>query len=154
MAEFKKKSRLELEKMTEIERKDYYKKYIDSLRLEEKQLKRQLVVKAKQTEIENRKRVNHAMYLVAGELFNSEYAVPFLKSLSSKTRFTSRHTEDLNLLMTSKGLDKIIKFTPCEETKKDKDKSESKDNSASVKQNAEKAPSEPNSEEILSEAKV
>ncbi len=127
MPEFKKLNRADLEKMTDVERKDYYKKYIDTLRLEEKQIKREIVVKAKQKEIENRKKVNHAMYLVAGELFNSEFTVPFLKSLSSKTRFTSRHTEDLNLLMESKGLGKVIKFIPCEETKKNKDKDKTKE---------------------------
>lgn len=125
MAEVKKLNRAELEKMSEIERKNYYKRYIDSLRLEEKQIKRELVVKAKQKEIENRKKINHAMFLIAGELFNSKFAVDFLKDLSSRTRFTSRHTEDLNLLMESKGLSKVIQFIPCTETKKNNDKENS-----------------------------
>lgn len=127
MAKFKNLDRDEIEKMSETDRKNYYKKYIDSLLLEEKQIQRELVVKAKAKEIADRKKINHAMYLVAGELFNSEFAVPFLKSLSSKTRFTSRHTEDLNLLMESKGLGKVIKFIPCEETKKNKDKDKTKE---------------------------
>ena len=66
----------------------------------------------------NRKKVNHAMYLVAGELFNSEYALPFLKDLAAKTRFTSRHTEDLNLLMEAKGYGQVVKFIACQDTKK------------------------------------
>ena len=135
MAEFKKLDRDELEKMSETERKNYYKKYIDSLLLEEKQIQRELVVKAKEKEIANRKKINHAMFLVAGELFNSEHAVPFLKDLASTTRFTARHTEDLNLLMEAKGLANIIKFVPCLETKKDKDK-------AKEAENVEETPSE------------
>lgn len=135
MAEIKKLNRDELEKMSETERKNYYKKYIDSLLLEEKQIKRELVVKAKEKEIANRKKINHAMFLVAGELFNSEHAVPFLKDLASTTRFTARHTEDLNLLMEAKGLANIIKFIPCLETKKDKDK-------AKEAENVEETPSE------------
>lgn len=127
MAKFKNLDRDEIEKMSETDRKNYYKKYIDSLLLEEKQIQRELVVKAKAKEIADRKKINHAMYLVAGELFNSEFAVPFLKSLSSKTRFMSRHTEDLNLLMESKGLGNVIKFIPCEETKKNKDKDKTKE---------------------------
>ena len=123
MAEIKRLSREAIEKLSEADRKKYYKSLIDSLRLEEKKIKRDLVVKAKQKEIADRKKINHAMFLVAGELFNSEYAVPFLKNLASKTRFTTRHTEDLNLLMESKGLDKVIKFIPCEEPKKNKDNS-------------------------------
>ncbi len=136
MAEFKKLDRDELEKMSETERKNYYKKYIDSLLLEEKQIQRELVVKAKEKEIANRKKINHAMFLVAGELFtNLDVAVPFLKDLASKTRFTARHTEDLNLLMEAKGLANIIKFIPCLETKKDKDK-------AKEEENVEETPSE------------
>lgn len=135
MAEIKKLNRDELEKMSETERKNYYKKYIDSLLLEEKQIKRELVVKAKAKEIADRKKINHAMFLVAGELFNSEHAVPFLKDLASTTRFTARHTEDLNLLMEAKGLANIIKFIPCLETKKDKDK-------AKEAENVEETPSE------------
>lgn len=127
MAEIKKLNRDELEKMSETERKNYYKKYIDSLLLEEKQIKRELVVKAKAKEIADRKKINHAMFLVAGELFNSEYAVPFLKDLASKTRFTSRHTEDLNLLMESKGLANVVKFIPCSEPKKVQEESKEED---------------------------
>ena len=53
----------------------------------------ELVVKAKEKEIANRKKINHAMFLVTGELFtNLDVAVPFLKDLASKTRFTARHT--------------------------------------------------------------
>lgn len=147
MAEFKKLDRGELEKMSETERKNYYKKYIDSLLLEEKQIQRELVVKAKEKEIANRKKINHAMFLVAGELFNSEHAVPFLKDLASTTRFTARHTEDLNLLMEAKGLSNIIKFIPCLETKKDKDKAKEEDKE---KDNDEKAE---NVEETPSESK-
>lgn len=57
MAEIKKLNRDELEKMSETERKNYYKKYIDSLLLEEKQIKRELVVKAKAKEIADRKKI-------------------------------------------------------------------------------------------------
>ena len=127
MAEIKKLNRDELEKMSETERKNYYKKYIDSLLLEEKQIKRELVVKAKAKEIADRKKINHAMFLVAGELFNSEYAVPFLMDLASKTRFTVRHTEDLNLLMESKGLANVVKFIPCSEPKKVQEESKEED---------------------------
>lgn len=148
MAEIKKLNRDELEKMSETERKNYYKKYIDSLLLEEKQIKRELVVKAKAKEIADRKKINHAMFLVAGELFtNLDVAVPFLKDLASKTRFTARHTEDLNLLMEAKGLANVVKFIPCLETKKDKDKAKEEDKE---KGNDEKAE---NVEETPSESK-
>lgn len=126
MAEVKRLNSTEIEKLSETERKAYYKSLVDALRLEEKKIKRELVV-IKQKEIFDRKRINHAMFLVAGELFNSKFAVDFLKDLSSRTRFTARHTEDLNLLMESKGLDKVIKFIPCEELKKNKDKDNTKE---------------------------
>lgn len=88
-----------------------------------KQLK--LKEKAKVKEAEDRKKINHAKYIVAGEFLNSNYAVDFLKELAAKTRFTKRHTEDLNLLMQSLGYGNAIVFIPAPESKiKDKEKTE------------------------------
>lgn len=115
MAEKKRLKEKDIEAMSETERKNYYKELIDSLRLEEKKINRTLAEKAKQQEIENRKRINHAKFIIAGELLNSNYAVDFLKDLASKTRYTKRHTEDLNLLMTSLGYADAIVFTEASE---------------------------------------
>ena len=172
MEEFNVLSLKEIKKLSPEEIKKYYKEREDFLK---SQLKINLRDKAEIEKAEknkNKTKINHAMFLVAGELFKSEYAVKFLSELASKTRFTARHTDDLNLLMKAKGLDKIIKFSPCLETKKEKDKSKSnadststaqtveknskkdKDNSASARQNTEKAPEEPKSEETLPVSKA
>ena len=121
MAEIKRLKQKEIEAMSDAERKNYYKTLIDDLKLEQKKINRTLAEKAKQQETENRKRINHAKYLVAGELLSSDYAVTFLKDLASKTRFTKRHTEDLNLLMESLGYGNVIVFTPAPEEKKEKE---------------------------------
>ena len=122
MEEFKILSQKEIKTLSQEETKIYYKKYQDYLKAA---LAKDLRDKAEHEKVQkekDRKKINHAMYLVAGELFNSEYAMPFLKDLSMKTRFTARHTEDLNLLMKEKGYGEIIKFIPSHETvKKAKD---------------------------------
>ncbi len=167
----------EIKALSSEEIKKYYRQYQDFLN---GQLKINLRDKAEIEKAEknkNKSRLNHAMFLIAGEFLRSESAVPFLKELASKTRFTARHTEDLNLLMESKGLDKIIKFTPClepkknmdntkpnegptstaqtveKDSKKEKVKSESKDTPTSAKPNVEKAPAEPKPEKTLTEYK-
>ena len=122
MEEFKILSQKELKTLSQDELKAYYKKYEDHLKAK---MKIELRDKADYEKLQiqkNRKKINHAMYLVAGELFNSEYALPFLKDLAMKTRFTSRHTEDLNLLMESKGLAGVVKFIPCHGIKEEKKK--------------------------------
>lgn len=160
----------EIKALSPEEIKKYYRQYQDFLN---GQLKINLRDKAEIEKAEknkNKTRLNHAMFLIAGEFLKSENAVPFLKELALKTRFTARHTDDLNLLMEAKGFDKIIKFTPCLEIKKEKDKSkstaqavekdskkdnsESKDTPASIAQNVEKAPAESKSEETPTESKV
>ncbi len=116
MEEFKIKSRKELAALSQEELKAYYKNYEDYLKAK---MKKELREKAEYEKVQAVKNINHAMYLVAGELFNSEYALPFLKDLAMRTRFTSRHTEDLNLLMEAKGLAGVVKFIPCSVTKKE-----------------------------------
>lgn len=120
MAEIKRLKPKEVEALSEIERKNYYKALIDSLKLEEKQINREIAERAKKQEVENRKRINHAKYLVAGELLASGYAVTFLKELAAKSRFTKRHTDDLNLLMESLGYSEMIRFIPMKEEEKGK----------------------------------
>lgn len=172
MEEFTVLSLKEIKKLSPEEIKKYYKEREDFLK---SQLKINLRDKAEIEKAEknkNKTKINHAMFLVAGELFKSEYAVKFLTELASNTRFTARHTDDLNLLMKSKGLDKIVKFTPCLEPKKAMDNSKSKDNptsdaqkvekdtkqdkanSTSAEQKDEKAPEEPKSVETPTESKA
>ena len=124
MEEFKIKSRKELAVLSQEELKAYYKNYEDYLKAKLKKELREKAEYEKVQAVKNRKKINHAMYLVAGELFNSEYALPFLKDLAMRTRFTSRHTEDLNLLMEAKGLSGVVKFTPCSVTKKEQQESQ------------------------------
>lgn len=122
MSKFKILSQKELDMLSGEKRKKYLKEYEDYLKARIAIELREKAEFEKIQKAKNKKRINHGMFLVAGELFNSKFAVDFLKDLSSRTRFTARHTEDLNLLMESKGLGKVIKFIPCEEPKKDKDK--------------------------------
>lgn len=124
MEEFKIKSRKELAALSQEELKAYYKNYEDYLKAKMKKELREKAEYEKVQAVKNRKKINHAMYLVAGELFNSEYALPFLKDLAMRTRFTSRHTEDLNLLMEAKGLAGVVKFIPCSVTKKEQQESQ------------------------------
>ena len=157
MDEIKILSRKDLKNLSSEEIKKHYKEYQDYLKT---QLTINLRDKAEFEVIDKnnkRKKINHALYIVAAELLsNPEFAIPFLKDLSSKTRFTERHTNDLNLLMESKGLDKVIKFTPCQipEKKKTKDNSKSKDDATSAEQKDEKAPEEPKSVETPTESKA
>lgn len=124
MEQFKILTQKELKALSQEETKAYYKKYEDYLKTK---MAIELREKAEYEKVQaekNRKKVNHAMYLVAGELFNSEYVLPFLKDLAAKTRFTSRHTEDLNLLMEAKGYGQVVKFIACQDTKKKKETAE------------------------------
>lgn len=124
MEQFKILTQKELKALSQEETKAYYKKYEDYLKTKMAiELREEAEYEKVQAE-KNRKKVNHAMYLVAGELFNSEYALPFLKDLAAKTRFTSRHTEDLNLLMEAKGYGQVVKFIACQDTKKKKETAE------------------------------
>lgn len=128
MPKFKILSQKELDMLSDEKRKKYLKEYEDYLKARIAIELREKAEFEKIQKAKNKKRINHGMFLVAGSLFNNpEFAVPFLKDLSSKTRFTSRHTEDLNLLMEAKGLANVIKFTPCQEPKKDTDKKKEED---------------------------
>lgn len=109
----------EIDALSETERKAYFLAMKDSLELEQKRLQRQAKIKAKQDEVADRKRLNHAKFLIAGELLASDQAVPFLKDLAGRTRFTKRHTDDLNLLMESLGFASVIKFIPMVDRKPD-----------------------------------
>ena len=107
----------EIAALSDEERKNYYKAQIDFLKKQEKGINREIAEKKRLMEANNRKRINHAKYLIAGELINSKYVISFLKDLSASTRFKKKDAEDLNLLMESLGYSSSIKFLQIPEEK-------------------------------------
>lgn len=107
----------EIAALSDEERKNYYKAQIDFLKKQEKGINREIAEKKRLIEANNRKRINHAKYLIAGELINSKYVISFLKDLSASTRFKKKDAEDLNLLMESLGYSNSIKFLQIPEEK-------------------------------------
>lgn len=117
MSNLKTLSKKEILTLSEIDRKNYFKQKMDELKKVQKEINRDIAIQEKQNKAEKLKKINHAKFLIAGELLQSKYAISFLQELAAENRFSKRNTEDLNLLMEDLNYNHTIKFIPQIEKK-------------------------------------
>lgn len=91
--------------LSEDERKKYFDSLLAELRSEEKAIQADINQKANAEKAKNRSKVNHAKYIIAGELLDSPEGKAFLEKLSKTKKYQARSALGLNLLMAELGFD-------------------------------------------------
>lgn len=105
---FKEKSAKELAKMSKEEETLYwedFKKYYSEIKKETLKLKREYQTEQNK---KNKKAIDHATFLLFGELIKSATVQNEIKTLSQSKVFTEEQKQKINLLLTSRKID--IKF--------------------------------------------
>lgn len=110
MEKFKILSQKDRDSLTKDETKEYYKQLRAFLKEEEN---KELSVKAEREKAQNekdKKKKNHARFIIIGSFLKSELAVDYVKSLALSTLYEKRDAEALNLLMEELGWAGAIQF--------------------------------------------
>lgn len=110
MEKFKILSQKDRDSLTKDETKEYYKQLRAFLKEEEN---KELCVKAEREKAQNekdKKKKNHARFIIIGSFLKSELAVDYVKSLALSTLYEKRDAEALNLLMEELGWAGAIQF--------------------------------------------
>ena len=98
-------SKTKILSLSEDERKKYFDSQLEELRKEEKIIKQEINLRQNAEKTKNRSKVNHAKYIIAGELLDSPEGKAFLEKLSKTKKYQARSALGLNLLMAELGFD-------------------------------------------------
>lgn len=118
MEQFKILSQKERDALTKDETKEYYKKLRAFLKETET---KELSAKAEREKVQSekdKKKKNHARFIIIGSFLKSDLAVDYVKSLAAGTLYEKRDAEALNLLMEELGWAGAIQFRAMLEPKK------------------------------------
>lgn len=114
----KKLSKAKILELTEKKRDEYFKALTAELKDEEKSIKKALSRKENAEKKRNRAKVNHAKYVICGELLKSDMAERFLTKLAREKTFVPRTALGLNILMKELNFNIVFKVEKKETIKK------------------------------------
>jgi len=105
---FKEKSEKAILAMTQEEQIKYWEEFQTYYKEQKKKIQKKISEKEKEENAKNKKKINHARFVLFGEMIKHQEIKNFIKKMSEQNSFSDKDKSDINLLM--KDLNWDIKF--------------------------------------------